>query len=1003
MTGVLRMKRCLIALVAAAGTLASIARAQPVDPFTVTGRAFAGVRFPLEATPGVIDLRGVRAWAWKEEGGGSGTRRLLLEKDVRLTLGTFEFHASKASVWLEELEPGVYQVYAVMDRVSTPRADPSVAVSAERLAVQGVVRTGGSPTLRADLVQEGRPSDPFLGAAERELAVHLRRLLGIPTLEAGEPIARGADASVSEDELEEMLARLPAMDRERAIFDSTGTISFASGDVVAVSGEEETTLLLTGGVTVLYQGRTATDRLPRTMQMKAERAVVFLPPDALDVQSISGLDASSVRGIYLEGEVMATDGQYTVRGPSVFYDLQNDRALVLDAVFWAYDRAKSMPLYVRAKAVRQESADEFKAEKVTIANTGFAKPNFTLGARKITLTRRHDARGEADYTLDARGVTARGMGVPFFYFPWYRGDPVNRPLRNLTFDSSGGGPAIKTTWDGLAMLGIEGPSGLDVDLLADFHFERGPGVGVELRWDRPGSEGNLLTYWLVNDQGEDRLRTGRELGHDNEVRGLTMGEYRQRLDANWKFWLDAAYASDETFVDAMFDPLQSTRRPLSTGLYVARADDNSHLAIEARGNLNDFLVNDYQLQTRGYMTEKLPEVLYTRQADDILGGVSPGTLTWFSEYRAGRMEMSFNEPTAREMGYVNDNLAQRAFGINADESIGDRLRAAGFTEDAVTRLDTRHELVLKLNMGALQVTPSVVGRVTHWDDDFEEFSPDEDDSTRFWGGAGVRVGTTIQRVRDGVESRALDLHRLRHIIEPSVTVWRGTGTIDRADLPIYDQDVESLLDGTIYRIAIDQTWQTQRGGAGRWRSVDVFTLNAEFVTSSGTDGEAAIGRYFDFRPELTLPGDWAGAEATWRLSDALAATGSVIYDTDAGRSERSSVGLLVDHSPLMSTSFEYRTIDPIDAKYLDVVSRYLLGDKYAVYGLVSYDIDQSGFRTVGAEVRREFQSVVVGVSVSYDDIEGRTSFGFVVSPKGFGRGVRARGIGASEVGVDAGG
>ncbi|MCW5753413.1 MAG: hypothetical protein KIT24_01755 [Phycisphaeraceae bacterium] len=997
--------RCPIyALITLAGTLAGVSAAQPVDPWSMTGRDFAGVRFPLEPVPGLVEAKSRRAWVWEEPAEGLyPLRRLHVDGYVTLVLGGFEFQASKASLWLLRLdEPGeVYQVFAFMQDVRTPRADPAVAVEATTLAVQGVLRLQAPIALRTDLMQQGRPDDPFVSAAERELAVYLRTLRGVPTIAHAQPV-EPEQTAVDAAELQRLFARLEPVIERRPIFESGGTVSLAAGNVVAVSTPEETAVMLTDGVSVLYQGREAGGRLPGSLQMQAQRGVVFLPADVLTSQGLSGLRAESIRGIYLEGEVMATDGQYTVRGPSVYYDLQNDRAIVLDAVFWSYDQRQQMPLYIRAGAVRQRSADEFAAERVTLSNTAFARPNFAIGARSMTLTRRRDPEGATDYHLDARDLTLQAFGVPVLWLPRYAGDPINRPLRGVQIDSSSGGVAVKTTWNALAILGIDAPKGLEVDLLIDGYFERGFGVGAQVYWDQAELKGELLAYMLPHDSGEDRLRTGRDEDPPESFRGLVNLRQRFTLDSFWSLWLDANYASDENFIDGLFDNMQYDRLPPSTGAYLRRIQENTFLSIEARGNLNDFLVNDTQLQVPGYMTEKLPEVLYARQADDLLPDIAPGLLTWSSEYRASRLSLSFHEPEARRNGYVTQTQAMRAFGVSPDESIGDRLRAAGYFESEVYRLDTRQELIAKFTLAGFTITPMATGRITFWDDRFEEFSPDEDDRVRFWGGAGARVATSLIRVYDDVHSRALGIHRLRHIVEPSATVWRGWTTIDRGDLPVYDDEVESLLEGTLFRIGLNQTLQTQRGGPGRWRSVDLFTLNAEWVTSSGAGDDAVIGRYYEFRPELSRPGDFASVEAMWRFSDVVAASGSWIYDAERRRTARSSIGLFFDHSPISSTSIEFRSIDPIDARYLDIVNSTMIGDKYRIFSSVSYDFDENDFRRVGVELRREFQSVLVGVGVSYDVIEDRTSFGFLVSPKGIGRGIRVRGIGGGETGVAGG-
>jgi hypothetical protein len=92
-------------------------------------------------------------------------------------------------------------------------------------------------------------------------------------------------------------------------------------------------------------------------------------------------------GPLIEGDVVASDGRYTLRGPRIYYDLQANRALVIDAVFWTYDEQRRLPLYVRADSIRQRSAGEFFAENARLSTTAFFEPDFTIGASTVTISR----------------------------------------------------------------------------------------------------------------------------------------------------------------------------------------------------------------------------------------------------------------------------------------------------------------------------------------------------------------------------------------------------------------------------------------------------------------------------------------------------------------------------------------------------------------------------------------------------------------------------------------
>ena len=178
----------------------------------------------------------------------------------------------------------------------------------------------------------------------------------------------------------------------------------------------------------------------------------------------------------LEGDVVASDGRYNLRGPRVFYDVRNDRALILDAVFSTFDTRVGFPLYVRARSVRQLSEDEFVADRASVSNTAFARPNLTIGARNVTIRQENrtlaDGSDDPYLVADAKNITLNGLGVPIGWLPAYEGNPEEIPLRDVRFvTSSRSGEEIRTRWDLFPLLGIDEPEQLSANLLLDALFD----------------------------------------------------------------------------------------------------------------------------------------------------------------------------------------------------------------------------------------------------------------------------------------------------------------------------------------------------------------------------------------------------------------------------------------------------------------------------------------------------------------------------------------------------
>ena len=1021
-----------------AGALATPARAQvqastapaaptPVFATAIEGRDFGGVRLNAPVQTGGITLASQRATLWTEEppaGPAPGTtiggpaQRALLEGDVRVKLGIYTFAAARAIVWIERLEPSkttpgefLQQVAIYFDRVSDPAAQAGSSQSGDRLLVTGLV--DGPAILKADSNKAGRSADAFNAEGERRLARLLGDLLAptgqttparpdespdpstvnvtrpgggalIPGMsqpfEPSSPLARAAEAGRA------AAANLGPAERLPAIFAREGIITFAAGEPIFVAGKpgEENAIIITGGVVVQYTDQ----RSDRQLQISAERCVAFL--ESGELRELLSAPADKVIGIYAEGNVVATDGRFTLRGPQVYYDVRGNKAILIDAVFWTYDERRGLPLYVRAKSIRQSARNQIQAKNVTLANSSFFEPHLSLGATSITVTReeRTPAEGGPRTLIDGRNFTLRAGKTPFFYYPSYNGELERFPLREVTFEnSSDSGFGIKTAWDLFGLFGVDAPANTRADLLIDGYLRRGPAVGTEGRYATDDTAGTFLGYIVPQDEGRDQLTSGERVDRNGETRGILLFDHRWNIDENWTAFLEGAYVSDQNFVDAYYEGLAETRREFTSSLYLRRLVDNSSLTLLGKGNLNDFTPNEYLLQSQGYDVDKLPEASYTRIADDLLADSNPGLLAWSQEYRVGRMAFNFVEKTPRELGYSTDAAAQRAFGINANDRISQSLANRGFNDDGVTRFDTRHELTSQLALGPVTVTPFVVGRFTAYDSEFRAFRQagniDETEQARLWGSLGVRAATSLQRVDDSVESRFFDLHRVRHIIEPNVTAWTAGTNITQAGLPVYDQGVESLADGSAVKAGINQTWQTYRGGEGRWRAVDVFKLNTEVVYSSNeTDRESPIGRFFDYRPEYSLLGEFATMEAAWQATDAAGLTFSQIYDLDIHQPARTTIGGTLDHSRDFSTFAEMHYLNARDSTFVTFGADYRFTQKYTVSATATYDVDVRDFQELGTRINREFPSAIVSLKVRYNNITDEVGLGFVVQPTG---------------------
>lgn len=928
----------------------------------------------LDATPvrGEIALGAQRAAAWTFVSGETpSTRRLILRGDVSVKLATTAFQADRVAIWIQQLdgpEPRA-QLFCYAEGVDTPSAAGTISIAAESIAIEGVLAGSPPVTLSVDQLAQERTEDIFTLRAEQ--AFNERWSADRPPRDA----ARWNPADIPLDQPP------PPTARGRTILSSSGAFSVSSGTITYRAEGDDRAALLTGGVVIEYRDD------DRSLLLSAQRAAVFLTPGSSSQGStLTSVPAGDIQGVYLEGNVVATSDGYTVRGRRAYYDVTQERALLLDAVFSQYNRRRGTPLYVRARAVHQDAPGLFRAENARVSNTAFFKPQLTLGASSVTITlpdeQAEPGQPGASTYADARNLTLRARGVPVAYFPLYRGDPERFPLENIAFenDSENGG-IVRTRWDLLALLGINRPK-LRVSAIADLHTGRGPALGTITGWQTSNGDGELFAYHLFDDTGTDDLSTGADIDRFGDERTLLLAEHRAQLTEQWSIFLEAAYISDATFVDAEFEELARERREFRTGATLVRRDDNTQGSIEASGVVNDFAVNQHILTTDAYQVEKLPEGSYSRAADDVLAGIAPGLLTSSFDASLGVNRLRFTDRTPAELGFLGSR-AQSAFGVNQNTNLAANLRARGLNESAVTRLDAREELSLQLATGPVEVTPFAVGRLTAYDQTFVGFNNTETERHRLFGAVGVTASTSFQRTNNTARSNLFDVHRLRHIIEPNATIYTAGTSIDREELPVYDDSVEALAEGTVLRVGIDQTLQTKRGGPGRWENVDLLKLRLEYTDASGEASRTSpIPRFNEPRPENSNPGEALSAEGTWQASDAVAFNSSIVHNMQTNQNAAVSSGVTLNHSPNTTSTVELRSLPAVDALIFAGATRYKLTEKYSASASATYDSDEGTIQGVNSRFLRRFQAADVGMGVSYNNIRGTTSLLFEVRPLG---------------------
>ncbi len=971
-----------------------------------------GVVIPGHPITADLDLAARRVQAWQL----GKTSRVLLEDDVRLAIGRYGFRCDAAVAFITPVDVmggKTYRVELYLDGARELSGYGPITAESRRLLVTATIR--GGVNLKTDAIdRRSNEQHALVVDAQRRVSRYYQRALGgivgvtetpaplqptavptrpQPTTDATPPIAATETEQTDTDSivLNPPLTR-PTMSvtgtggKPAPLYrpdqpDVPGTVMFQADRVVyqgAGEGEAEDYVLLHGGVRVIYHD----PQIGRTVSLTADRAVVFTEPGL--ISGATEIDANVVRGVYLEDNVTATDGQYTMRGPRVFYDLNHDRAIVLEAVFFTWDKRHQVPIYVRARKVMQVSRHEWRSENARLSTSEFAEPHFAIGSDSLTITEEPSVTGVGRYHYEAKDTSLQVAGKPLFYWPSLSGEPNDIPLRRVKTDAdSDNGVVIETSWDLFSLMGKPRPEGVDAELLIDAYTKRGAAVGVDVNYDVPKAFGRLDTY-LMFDTGEDEPGGRLVVLPDDELRGKARLQHRHLLPMGWEVSLEVGYVSDETFLEEFF-PLQAyTDKPWETSLYVKKQEADEAFTFLYKYDLIDFFPQPAEyfpqaaaLGMGNASIEKLPEIALYRIGTPLFND----RVTWFSENRASVMRAQFPDVTPARLGF-SPAESMALFGI-ADTTSFD----TGFTQDdeQTYRFDTRQELQMPLKAGEFDLVPYVAGRVTAYDDEFSLVGGAAE-NVRYWGTVGLKAHAAYSRVYDDATSRLLDINRLRHTIEPSVHVFYSSTNIDQIEWPfVYDYDVETINEGGTVRVGMRNTLETQRGGPGNWRSVEMLRIDTDFVFQADeTVRTSPNARFIDYRPEFSVAGDHLWTEIAWQVSDSLQAVSNIAYNFDTDQIERWNAGISMTHDPRLTGHAQFRHIDVIDSTVFRYGFSYLISTRYHVDFAHTIDVDSGGNRALDLLLTRRMQRSLLGVGLSFDTVDNSASVSIVFTPEGIG-------------------
>lgn len=692
------------------------------------------------------------------------------------------------------------------------------------------------------------------------------------------------------------------------------------------------------------------------LEFQADSAVLYFDPNQFDTsrEGKKGRDLAqgSPDSVYLQGNIVMTEGRRTIRADEIYFDLQNNQAVIVNAEMRFFDERRGLPIYLSAERLRQVSNTLFQAEQVTLTSSEFYLPQLSANAARMVLVKEESVQQRAEaiertqaqaaaaekkqdeasqwegsmYDVNMKYYNTKLFGLSKLRTRFVRPDiPISRIAVGNDSDF---GTSVQTEWKLFRMLGWKEPEGMDTRLAADYYSKRGVGGGVSTEYEDADSQGEMISY-IMNDRGEDdlgRTSSRENLEPDRDIRGRFSLRHREYLPDDWEATVEVGYISDRNFMESMYRSEFNSDKGQETLLYLKQQRDNWALTILGKTRINDF----------ENMTEELPTIEYHRKGESFWDH----QLTWYSDSRISRLRDRY------------DNDYEEYNGGNPPPG----------NERFYTFGDTRNEVAWPFMLGTVKMAPFAAGTYAYEDQNGYDLALSGNNAgrndTALLGEGGMRASTMFWKEDPTVQSRIWDIDGIRHILTPHV------------EAVTYEETEAGIKQRDTINTGLSQRWQTHRGEGEDRRSVDWLRWDVdstwlahtadEDIPSPNTFGPASfiyndpsipvfLRRHDEY---YGMARDTINSETEWRVSDTTSILSDMNYDTRSGVVQQFDAGLSRYVYPDLSYYLGSRYLRPV---IVDIPSDGIHEEgSQSVVGAVTYQVSPRYWLSYSQEYNFDF-------------------------------------------------
>jgi len=710
------------------------------------------------------------------------------------------------------------------------------------------------------------------------------------------------------------------------------------------------------------------------LEFQADNAVLFYGGEKFEKtpeDSKQGFLASgAVAAVYLQGNIVMTEGARTVRADEMFYDFENSRALAVNAEMHKFDEKRGIPVYLRAVKLRQVSENLFEAEDITLTTSEFYLPQISMTASKMVLTdttgldeRAGKIADDSKYDGVLTNVKLKVGKRTIFGWSKIRTDleRPDLPIRRASVGrDSDFGTTVQTEWYLAKILGLKEPPGTDSSLNLDYFSKRGAGTGVVVDYGQQDYYGGISGY-LVKDRGEDDLgRTRQNLDSGREYRGRFTSRHRQYLPYDWQATFELSYISDRNFLESFYRNEFNTSKAQETLMHLKRLKDNWAFSFLSKVRINDFET----------MSEELPTLEYHLKGQSFWDN----KLTYYTDTRVTRFR----------------------------DRLGNDSSSANQQQKFYTFFVTRHEVDMPLKSDKLNIVPFVAGSYGYEDKDGYDIRLDETaaggDDKVFLGETGLRLATMFWKEMPEIQSKFWDVDGIRHIVKP------------HAEAVAYHESDDTIEMRDTYNLGLSQRWQTRRGRKDDKRTIDWMRLDVD-ATFLNKRADAAVGPARSYGPakfiyndpsaffvnrrnesQFGMVRDSINTDYSWRVTDTTTVLSDFNYDTETGVFQQVDVGLSRYVYPDINLYLGNRYLKPSIVNSGGVYEEgsqsiigsiaYKLNERYTMMFAQEYNADYGKNVRSELAILRRYHRLYYSLSLATDESLDRDSIMFSIWPQG---------------------